>query len=190
MGRVFLFNGSEGRSVDMKHEPDVLKEIANFSRLVGNHAGESFNIDCWNECFDLKMESVIEKIFYVAFKGVGEICGLIDPSGISCEIMPQRKIGKFRVDFLVCQINWFKKETIKQAVVECDGHEFHDKNEQQRRYEKQRDRTIQMAGFTIFHFTGKEIKDHPIECACEVLAYLENKTKEDLLQQVGNFDYE
>lgn len=175
---------------EINHEPDVLKVISEMSNLVGNCYSERFNIDSFYECHELKIESVIEKIFYVAFRCAVKICGPNDQSFVSCEISPQKTIGKYRVDFLVSKINWPEEKTLRHAIVECDGHEFHDRDETQRRYEKQRDRWLQSQGHRIFHFTGKEIKDNPISCACEVLAYVSDYPKEDLIEEICLFKHE
>lgn len=56
------------------------------------------------------------------------------------------------------------------TVVELDGHEWHDRNEKQRRYEKQRDRYMQARGFRVARYTGSEIVKDPYKAAANALS--------------------
>jgi very-short-patch-repair endonuclease len=80
------------------------------------------------------------------------------------EIMCSSK--KYRVDFLICSIYQGKEFKI---VVECDGHEFHEKTKQQAIRDKKRDRDLTKNNYTILHFTGSEIWKDPYLCAREAL---------------------
>ncbi len=57
-----------------------------------------------------------------------------DVSSLGYFINPQVSIGKYRVDFVVSLINSDHHQ--KRVIVECDGHDFHDKDKKQRAYEK------------------------------------------------------
>lgn len=81
-------------------------------------------------------------------------------------IEPQCSIGPYRADFLIRSVHLGEDYSF---VVECDGHEFHDRSEKQRRYEKQRDRFFQKKGYKVFHFTGAEIVRNPYRVACEIM---------------------
>lgn len=172
----------------LKLEDDVEKVLNSFSELVGRAENHSFHVDLSNECFDCELESPIEKIFLIAFKAVGRINGHFHEIGQSVSIDPQKKIDKYRVDFEVALIHWEKSQTIRRAVVECDGHEFHDRSEPERRYEKQRDRYLQSLGYRIFHFTGKEIKDDPVSTVSEVLAFLTGESKKEIYAEVSQHE--
>lgn len=98
-------------------------------------------------------------------------------------IQPQAKIGKYRVDFLVVLEEYdpitkvlegknvfdlqLKRE---QVIVECDGHEFHEKTKEQAQSDKQRDRALQLLGFRVFRFTGSEIWRDALGCGKEVIS--------------------
>ncbi len=73
----------------------------------------------------------------------------------------------YRVDFLVISK---PEENISplRLVVECDGHDFHDKTKEQAARDKSRDRDIVAAGFQIMRFTGSEIWNDPFGCAMSV----------------------
>ena len=57
------------------------------------------------------------------------------------------------------------------AVVECDGHEFHERTKDQAQRDRSRDRRLQEAGFRVFRFTGSELYRDPIGCAREVIGW-------------------
>lgn len=105
-------------------------------------------------------------------------------------ITPQSMIGEFRVDFFLEYediIPDFENEVISKSgknipgtievktniVVECDGHDFHEKTKEQAKKDKKRDRTFQSLGYNVFRFTGSEIWQDPINCAEEILSQLE-----------------
>lgn len=77
-------------------------------------------------------------------------------------LTPQCPIGKWRVDFLV----WFAiGRHIGGVVVECDGHQFHEKNKEQAARDKRRDRELLAAGYPVMRFTGSEIFKDAVGCA-------------------------
>jgi very-short-patch-repair endonuclease len=141
------------------------------SEIIGNYENEIFNILKWCFVHENNINSPIEQILYFAFETLKEInrCSIED-----IDIVPQVKIGGYRVDFFVKG---------KGVIIECDSQEFHDRTEKERRYEKVRDRFFQSNGYKVFHFTGKEIKDTPFEVAAEILSFLTKTKKEDLLNE-------
>lgn len=89
-------------------------------------------------------------------------------------IYAQQQVLQYRVDFLICaQLGNYPD--FHKVVVECDGHDFHEKTKEQAAHDKKRDRVMTAAGFRVFRFTGSEIyKDAPA-CANEVSEYLRNR---------------
>lgn len=57
-------------------------------------------------------------------------------------------------------------------VVECDGHEFHDRTKQQAAYDRSRDRELLRLGVHTIRFTGSEIHHSANRCASEVWALI------------------
>jgi very-short-patch-repair endonuclease len=57
-------------------------------------------------------------------------------------------------------------------IVECDGHDFHEKTKEQARRDKQRDRFLQSRGYKVLRYTGSEIWADPTECSDEILTEL------------------
>jgi very-short-patch-repair endonuclease len=54
------------------------------------------------------------------------------------------------------------------VVIECDGHDFHERTKEQARHDRRRDRWMQGQGVAVFRFTGSEIFRNPEACATEV----------------------
>lgn len=88
-------------------------------------------------------------------------------------VYQQVPVGPYRVDLLIQDATlpaeigpW------RFMVVECDGHDFHEKTKQQARRDKQRDRFLQSRGFKVLRFTGSEIWEDPDKCADEIISEL------------------
>lgn len=79
-----------------------------------------------------------------------------------CEI-----IGSWPVDFVVSLR--LGDEELK-VVIECDGHDFHERTKEQAARDRSRDRELQSLGFKIFRFTGSEIWGDPLACVYEIEA--------------------
>ena len=94
------------------------------------------------------------------------------------EIRPQAQIGEHRVDFLVT----FSHDPIgddgkrtrieRKLIVECDGHDFHDRTKGQASRDRERDRALQAAGYQVFRYTGADLWADVFKCSHEVLRHL------------------
>jgi very-short-patch-repair endonuclease len=76
----------------------------------------------------------------------------------------------YRVDILIEDI---EDPYFPTVVIECDGHDFHEKTKEQVRKDKQRDRDLQIQGYRVIRFTGSEIFKNAHGCAKEVISFLE-----------------
>jgi very-short-patch-repair endonuclease len=196
---------------------EIAKNVNEFLRWCSHEIGRSeqemFNIDCWNEFEDLKVESPIEQILYTALKAICKLNNIdqADPQEIRGELIvvgisidPQFQIGKYRVDFKISygaflsQRDHIKAPCIQQGenraivsnvIVECDSQQFHDRTEKERRYEKQRDRFLQSNGYVVFRYTGSEIIKRPMEIAREIISFVTG-ISEDCFQIDSNFEDE
>jgi len=72
----------------------------------------------------------------------------------------------FYVDFMVSVLQ--PDDKVVSFVIECDGHEFHEKTKIQAAKDRSRERKLQSEGFTVIRFTGSEIYEDPYQCAREV----------------------
>lgn len=84
-------------------------------------------------------------------------------------LWPQAKIGNYRVDFLFVNIG---KQGRRLVVVECDGHDFHERTKEQAGRDKARDRYLVSRGIIVLRFTGSEIYRDPWVCWTETFNVL------------------
>jgi very-short-patch-repair endonuclease len=81
----------------------------------------------------------------------------------------QQVVYDYRVDFLF-------KTTLRGdyriLVVECDGHDFHDRTKMQASRDRSRDRRLKREGIEVVRFTGSEIYYQPEAYAAEVESQL------------------
>lgn len=120
-------------------------------------------------------ESPIEELFLLA---IGETL-VRDPW---YAVSPQMQIGQYRVDFVVRYLagKWGDVD----VVVECDGHDFHEKTREQAERDKKRDRAITAEGYTVMRFSGRELYRDPFACVEEVIDYTQ-----DVIYQRGLAEY-
>lgn len=96
-------------------------------------------------------------------------------------IYPQKNFNfnnkKYRADFFITSLGFKGSvsggECVYKIIVECDGHDFHEKTKEQAKRDKLRDRTFTSHGISVFRFTGSEIHKNAESCAEEVLHYLD-----------------
>ncbi len=107
-----------------------------------------------------KAQSPIEAIFWMWWVTLESI----EPggNGFPFSLLPQHEIedSKYRLDFAIPE---------HMIAVELDGHEFHEKTKEQVTYRNQRDRHLQAAGWTVFHFSGSELYRGQIEVVAAVV---------------------
>ena len=118
----------------------------------------------------------------------------------SLEIEPQARLGDFRVDFLLTftgerpiPVIQSERETLsphqefrpiqKKMIVECDGHDFHEKTKEQAKRDKSRDRTLQSLGLPVYHYTGSEIWKDVFGSASQVIKDLTGNHPQKLIDQ-------
>lgn len=75
----------------------------------------------------------------------------------------------FRVDFLIRAKVGGKKRNV---IVECDGHDFHERTKEQAARDKQRGRMLVLEGYIVLNYTGSEIWNSPFKCAREALGVM------------------
>lgn len=82
-------------------------------------------------------------------------------------VFRQVKIEGYRVDFLLTHRKG--GDVFPRAVVvECDGHEFHERTKEQAESDKRRDRDLQSKALPVFRVTGTEIWRSPVKTAFDV----------------------
>lgn len=131
-----------------------------------------------NTCF--KIEKVypykfreltpIEKVVYSILLKIKTIADSLEiPYCI--EINPQYKIGKYTVDFYV-SLCFKPTDTITtKIIIECDGHDFHEKTKEQAKHDKERDRYFIKNGYKVLRYTGSEIYNNFVDIEKELRDY-------------------
>lgn len=83
-------------------------------------------------------------------------------------VFPQAVVLGYRLDFLVAM-----RATVVVALdIECDGHEWHERTQQQAAYDRARDRDLLRQGFSTIRYTGSEIHRDPDQCASNAIDVL------------------
>lgn len=133
------------------------------------HAIYGFNFEQCN--------SPIEVIFKLAFD-------MISFTEIPEEIylLPQYEIAvdgrKYFADFVFLTdeelYEFTRFEHKYRLVIECDGHDFHEKTKQQVAKRNKRDMDLKIAGYDVIHFSGSQIFDDPISCAKDALSLIKS----------------
>lgn len=138
-------------------------------------------LDCWNECEALT-DSPIERLFLTSLRTMGllrlDYCRvarsgedemILRERRVPVIVRPQHTIEKYRVDFFILFRNG---DAYEPLIVECDGHDFHERTKDQAANDKSRDRRLQVLGYHVFRFTGSEIFNNPVRCATDVFSYM------------------
>ena len=107
----------------------------------------------WLQWIEGNIDSPIERI---AFMHLIFLSNEFAPFEI--DVKRQVEIGNYRVDFLVH--HWDSDTWI---VVECDGHDFHEKTKEQAAYDKERDRYFTVNGYIVLRYTGSQICSNPMD---------------------------
>lgn len=168
------------------HIPENVWEfIEKASKDAGRITANNFSINAYLNITEQNITSPIEQMFLVAMHVMCKAEGVkVNPDPEFTEkgtpilrggvfIDPQHKIGKYRADFLINNIGWTDNPAVRTVLVELDGHQFHDRDQRQRSYEKARDRFLTKAGFQVLHFTGSDVVRDPYKVAHEVLDAVE-----------------
>lgn len=145
-----------------------------------------------------KGDSEIERLFAASCVCFGQICGNghksimrtkdemfkavwqdMDEANVKwLVLMRQQVVMEFgRVDFVFSAFSPTEKEW-KHLVVECDGHDFHERTKEQAAKDKSRDRAAVLSGYTCFRFTGSELWGDPLGCAQQVAQWADKVWEE------------
>lgn len=73
---------------------------------------------------------------------------------------------KYRVDFAIAITD--RQHHLFEFVIECDGHDHHERTKGQARKDRERERALVNQGRIVIRFTGSEIYENAEKCAQEV----------------------
>ena len=194
----------------LDEEPDAVAHAG--VRLLAGQRITSERLDVWllqNAC-----ESPIELPMALAMMTVARHEGwsvkLVDsdgnergdrfePSGgtrfaeMMLRIEPQAQLGEHRVDFVLTldgSIGTDKglvRSASRRMVVECNGHEFHERTREQASRDRERDRLLQSFGFLVYRYAGRDIWHDVFKCAAEALYSLSGSVATALSAHRGGF---
>lgn len=94
-----------------------------------------------------------------------------EPNGVpdGVHVWPQAQRGPYRVDFLIyVQLSSHDARRSGKIIVECDGHDFHERTKEQAARDRARDRSLIADGYTVIRFTGSELHRDSYRCAKEL----------------------
>ena len=77
-------------------------------------------------------------------------------------VTTQAPVLNYRADILLTVE--FEGKVLGRVVVECDGHNFHERTKDQASRDRTRDREMTLAGFKVMRFTGSEIHRSVMNC--------------------------
>jgi len=105
--------------------------------------------------------------------GLFDLDPLLDRADV---IVIQPEVGNFRPDFVLWRVyadpaGGDPMPSVK-AIVECDGHDFHERTKEQAARDKSRDRQLQAQGYYVLRFTGSELWNNSNGCAREADEFL------------------
>jgi very-short-patch-repair endonuclease len=85
-------------------------------------------------------------------------------------VKQQVELGDWRADFVIYRYDWMC-EKWRIVIIECDGHDFHERTKEQAARDRSRDRRVSLSGFVVLRFTGSEIWKDPLGCAEQVMRW-------------------
>lgn len=87
-------------------------------------------------------------------------------------VQPQWNVAGYRADFLM---GYAGAGSHKQTsiIVECDGHQWHERTKEQARRDKERDRVLNEHVAKVIRFTGSEIHAAPLTCFQQAMNVLD-----------------
>lgn len=142
-----------------------------FFALLDNYSEcDAYNIFAMVGFDDIaELKSPIEQMFIIAYYVALSVTGRFYWLNSQEEIKVEGH--NYIVDFLLENGNGIKTK----LIVECDGHDFHEKTKEQVTYDNQRDYNLKMQGYEVIHFSGSEIYNNPMKCALKVIDFIDMK---------------
>jgi very-short-patch-repair endonuclease len=122
-----------------------------------------------------KIESPIEQIFLETVILIHLLCSNGAPPIDNWDtktarplfgVKTQYKVNGYRADFLLVS------NTGQSVLIECDGHDFHERTKEQAARDRKKDRDLQAAGYVVLRYTGSELWNDPMKCAGDAVAKL------------------
>ena len=124
------------------------------------------------------IESPIEQIFKTAFDLYMQLLNK-EYIFLFSQVTIKVEKKKYIVDFYFEQDQYVNRfDTDKKIIIECDGHEFHQKTKEQVKHDNEREYDLKMAGYEIIRFSGSQIYNEPFKCVEDAYNYIIKSIKE------------
>lgn len=147
-----------------------IKKIENCSNFI--RISEGIEADILNSKL-----TPIEKVMYAILSRISYNFMQDYLQDFNIYFQTQQKIDNYTVDFLVTSD--FSNEKI---IIECDGHDFHEKTKEQAQHDKERDRFLTSKGYIILRYTGSEIYNNFCGIELELSKLLDVPTSASLFK--------
>lgn len=85
----------------------------------------------------------------------------------------QEKFGPYTADFSIT-LRHKDGHREEEIIIECDGHDYHERTKEQAAHDRKRDRWFTAEGIKVFRFTGSEIFNNSSGCVEEIVSFLED----------------
>lgn len=154
---------------DGKMEKKLTASVLNLIDSLSVDYSEKENPDALEHL--LGFESPIEQMLYISLEDLFKHFDLFFDD-YQIFIYGQQKIKvhsrlSYRVDLMLCVCD-LKRKTYHNFVIECDGHEFHEKTKEQAEKDRFRERKLMSMGYQVIRFTGSEIFNDSMNCSYDV----------------------
>lgn len=147
-----------------------------YTFLMGDICGIEYNLQESLIGCDSPIEQLLAlELEELRLESINKFNPYIDVLGIEKQEEIETKRNKYRVDFLIPV--YYKNQGGINFVIECDGHEFHQKTKKQVEADNKRQRDLQEEGYEIIRFSGTEIYHKPYQCAVTVKNIILSKCK-------------
>ena len=160
---------------DMKEEeiqkvlPENVKKT--LDEITNNYYSLMVNslIDCESPIEQLLALKLNEKLYrYYSVQGDIEVLGNENNSKIKIDDKTYRADILLEIAFK----NKGKYTDILKLIIECDGHDFHERTKEQVKKDNERTRNLQKAGYEVLRFSGSEIYNNTNKCVNEIIKFV------------------
>lgn len=125
-----------------------------------------------------EIKSPIEQVFITAFD-LYVMLENKEPVFLFSQMPIEIGTKKYIADFYFEEDVYVNKfNTDKKIIIECDGHQFHQKTKEQVKHDNEREYDLKMAGYEILRFSGSQIYNEPLKCAEDTYNYIMKSIKE------------
>ena len=146
------------------------------------------DLSCMKKCLEYALvgcESPIEQVmalnlltFKVIVEKVHRSMDWLEIIDIANQVPIKVDDKTYRVDFLLkVAINVNNKKFYKNYIIECDGHDYHEKTKAQVTHGNRKERNLRTAGYDVVRFSGSEIFKKGMECVTDVIKIINAEKK-------------